>query len=98
MAQQLTNPTSIHEDMGLIPGLNQWVKELAFAMSCGVGYRHSSDPKLLWLWYKLVATATTGPLAWEPPYATSVALKRQKDHSPPQKKRHHNQSVTILNI
>ena len=29
MAQQLTNPTSIHEDTGLIPGLTQLVKDLA---------------------------------------------------------------------
>ena len=28
VAQQVTNPTSIHEDVGLIPGLAQWVKDL----------------------------------------------------------------------
>ena len=47
-------------------------------MSCGVGCRRGSDPALLWLWRRLVATAPSGPLAWEPPHAVRVALKRQK--------------------
>ena len=29
MAQLAKNPTSLHEDMGSIPDLSQWVKDLA---------------------------------------------------------------------
>ena len=47
-------------------------------MSCGIGRRHGSDTALLWLWNRLVATAPIGSLAWEPPHAIGVALKRQK--------------------
>ena len=47
-------------------------------MSCGVGRRRGLDLALLWLWCRLAATATVGPLAWEPPCAARVALKRQK--------------------
>ena len=49
VAQQVKNPTSFHEDAGLIPGLAQWVKGSSIAMSCGVGCRHSLDLALLWL-------------------------------------------------
>ena len=56
------NPNSNHKVAGLIPGFAQWVKDL----------------ELLWLWYRPAATALTGPLAWDPPYASSAALKRQK--------------------
>ena len=47
-------------------------------MSCGVGRRLSLDPALLWLWCRPAATAPIRPLAWEPPYAAGVALKRPK--------------------
>ena len=29
VAQQVKKPTSIHQDVGSIPGLDQWVKDLA---------------------------------------------------------------------
>ena len=50
-------------------------------MSCGVGCRRGSDPTLLWLWRRPVATAPIRSLAWEPPYARGAAqemAKRQK--------------------
>ena len=43
-------------------------------MNCGVGCRCGSDPQLLWL----VAGAPIGPLGWEPPCTSSVALKSTK--------------------
>ena len=55
MAQQFLNPTGSHEDSGLIPGLTQWVGDLALNMSCGVGRRHGLGPELLWLWPSAVA-------------------------------------------
>ena len=70
------NPNSICKDEGSIPGLAHWVKGLGIAVSCGVGHRCGSDLLLLWLWYRLEATALIQPLAWELPHATGVDLKR----------------------
>ena len=56
------NPACIHEGAGWIPGLTQWVKDLV----------------LLCLWGRPAAVAWIQPLAWKLPYATVVALKRQK--------------------
>ena len=36
VAQQVKNPTSIHDDVGLIPGLTQYFKGSPVVMSCGV--------------------------------------------------------------
>ena len=47
-------------------------------MTCGIGHRHSSDPALLWLWYRPAAVALIGSLVWEHPYASGAALKRKK--------------------
>ena len=63
VAQWVTDPTSIQEDSGSIPGPDRWVK----------------DPLLLWLWCRLAAVAPIRPLTWEPPYAMDAALKAKKE-------------------
>ena len=47
-------------------------------MSGGAGHRRGSDPVLLWLWRRPVATAPIRPLAWEPPHAVGAALDKAK--------------------
>ena len=78
VAQWVRNPARIYEEESLIPGLTQWVKGSSTAVSCGVVHRCGSDLVLLWLWRRPAAAAPIWPLAWELPYATGLALKRQK--------------------
>ena len=65
------NPTSIQEDVSSIPGLTQWVKDLA----------------LLWAVCRTLATAPIEPLAWEPPNVAGVALKDKKTKKKKKKKK-----------
>ena len=66
--------------------MRTWVRSLPLLselriwhwVSCGTGHRHSSDPALLWLWRRPVATAPSGPLAWKLPYAAGAALNNNK--------------------
>ena len=57
------------------------------AVSCGVGCRHGSDLELLWLWCRLVATASIRPLAWGPPYAVGAAPEKTKKDQKKKKKK-----------
>ena len=50
------------------------------AVSCSVGRRRDSDPTLLWLWQRPATVASILPLAWELPYAVSVALKNKQQN------------------
>ena len=87
----LTSPTSIHEDVGSIPSLAQWVGAAGVAMRCHVGGRCSSDLVLLWLclWLWLGAAAPIGPSL-----GTSIChgcgptkKKRKKERSKTQKRK-----------
>ena len=64
------------QSLALLSGLR-----IQHCVSCTVSRLRGSDPVWLWLWLAVVAPIR--PLAWEPPYAVGMTLKRQKD----QKKR-----------
>ena len=59
VAQLLSNLTSIHEDNGFDPWPHSVGSRSTVVVNCGVGCRLGSDPELLWLWCKPVATAPT---------------------------------------
>ena len=57
----VTNLTRLHEDVGSIPGLVQWIEDVV----------------LLWLWCRPAAAALIQPPAWELPSAAGAALKHK---------------------
>ena len=73
-------PTSIHENVGSIPGFTQWLGlGLGFAMSCGVGGRCGLELTLLCLWHTLLWSCGSNlTLAWELLYAMGADQKNKK--------------------
>ena len=71
-ALEETNLTSIHENEGLIPSLDQWIWEPILPWAVVL------DSMLLWLWYRLVAMVLIQPLAWEFPHAMGVPPPKKK--------------------
>ena len=79
MSQQVKNLTNTHEDMGSIPRLAVWVKDLALLQAAVLGCRCGSELALLSLWHSSAVAALIGPLAWELLYATCGTKEKKKE-------------------
>ena len=77
VAQQVKNPTRIHEDHGFDHGLAQRLR-IRHCRELWYRSRPSLDPTWLWLWSRMAAVAPIQPLAWELPYAAGTALKKKQ--------------------
>jgi len=66
-------------------------------MSCSVNLRLGSDMMLLWLWHRPAATSPIQPLAWDPPYATSVDLESKKKKKKKRRRRRKKEKIYSLN-
>ena len=77
VAQQVMNPTSILRTIQNHPWPRSVSEGSGVVGSPGVVCRCGSDLVLLWLWCRQAAAARIRPLAWEPPHAEGVVLKRK---------------------
>ena len=75
VVQWVTNPTNVYEDMGLIPGLVQWVEDLVFLWS---RVQMQLESTVAVAMARVAVAALIQPLAWELPHVTGVALKSKK--------------------
>ena len=91
MAQQVKNPTSIHEDASLIPGLTQWFK----------------DPALPQLWHRSQMQIGSGiawllcrPVSAAPilPQPGNLYMPRVQPFKKTKKKKKENTHLQFLNI
>ena len=69
-------------------------------MSCSVGHRCGCDHAWLWLWLwcRPAATAPIQPLAWEPPYAVGVTLKKTKGKKKAKKQKTQNSMPLLIRV